>query len=155
MNLGEHYEQLRKYDVWANHEVLKALEKLPNPPARCVEWLAHILAAEDVWLTRLKSEPPTLAVWPGLSLKQSEQHIERLGKAWSDYFAAKLPHGLEELISYKNSKGEEWSSKVSDVLTHVFLHSAYHRGQIASVMRAEGHTPAYTDFIHGVRQELF
>jgi uncharacterized damage-inducible protein DinB len=34
------------------------------------------------------------------------------------------------------------------------MHSAYHRGQIASQMRASGKTPAYTDFIHGVRQGL-
>jgi uncharacterized damage-inducible protein DinB len=40
------------------------------------------------------------------------------------------------------------------VLTHVVMHSAYHRGQIATHMRASGQTPAYTDFIHGVRQGL-
>jgi uncharacterized damage-inducible protein DinB len=43
-------------------------------------------------------------------------------------------------------------SAVQDVLTHVVLHSAYHRGQIASLMRAGGAVPAYTDFIHAVRQ---
>jgi uncharacterized damage-inducible protein DinB len=34
------------------------------------------------------------------------------------------------------------------------MHSAYHRGQVASHMRADGQTPAYADFIHGVRQRL-
>jgi uncharacterized damage-inducible protein DinB len=34
----------------------------------------------------------------------------------------------------------------------VLFHSAYHRGQIASQMRAAGFTPAYTDFIHAVRE---
>jgi uncharacterized damage-inducible protein DinB len=34
------------------------------------------------------------------------------------------------------------------------MHSAYHRGQIASLMRAGGGIPAYTDFIHAVRQGL-
>jgi uncharacterized damage-inducible protein DinB len=32
------------------------------------------------------------------------------------------------------------------------MHSAYHRGQAALEMRAAGIQPAYTDFIHGVRQ---
>jgi uncharacterized damage-inducible protein DinB len=32
------------------------------------------------------------------------------------------------------------------------MHSAYHRGQIASHMREQGQAPAYTDFIHAVRQ---
>jgi uncharacterized damage-inducible protein DinB len=55
-------------------------------------------------------------------------------------------------VTYTNSKGEVWTSGVEDILTHVTIHSAYHRGQIASDLRAEGHTPAYTDFIHAVRQ---
>jgi len=41
---------------------------------------------------------------------------------------------------------------VGDILTHVLLHSAYHRGQIAVDLRAAGLTPAYTDYIHAVRQ---
>jgi len=32
------------------------------------------------------------------------------------------------------------------------MHSAYHRGQIATAMRAAGYAPAYTDFIHCIRQ---
>lgn len=154
MDLTEHYEQLRRYDVWANLEVLGALKKVPDPPARCVEWLAHILAAEDVWLTRLQSQPPSLAVWPALTVADCARHIERLGQAWAQYFAAYLPQALDDTISYKNSKGEAWNSRVRDVLTHVFIHSAHHRGQIASALRAAGHTAAYTDFIHGVRQGL-
>jgi len=43
---------------------------------------------------------------------------------------------------------------VADVLTHVVLHSAYHRGQIASLIRSGGDAPAYTDFIHAARQGL-
>jgi uncharacterized damage-inducible protein DinB len=50
-----------------------------------------------------------------------------------------------------NSKGEPWRSAVGDVLDHVLLHGAYHRGQIASDLRAAGCEPAYTDFIHAVR----
>jgi len=34
----------------------------------------------------------------------------------------------------------------------VLMHSAYHRGQVALEMRSAGLQPAYTDFIHGVRQ---
>jgi uncharacterized damage-inducible protein DinB len=43
---------------------------------------------------------------------------------------------------------------VEEILTHVVIHSAYHRGQIASDVRAAGGVPAYTDYIHAVRQGL-
>ena len=61
---------------------------------------------------------------------------------------------LDRSVHYKNSKGEEYDSLVRDILTHVFMHSAYHRGQIAADMRQDGVTPAYTDFIQGVRKGL-
>ena len=59
---------------------------------------------------------------------------------------------FNRMVEYRNSKGEAWSNRVEDILTHVLMHSAYHRGQIALEMRAAGTEPAYTDFIHAVRQ---
>jgi uncharacterized damage-inducible protein DinB len=37
-------------------------------------------------------------------------------------------------------------------LDYALFHAAYHRGQIALQMRSAGMGPAYTDFIHAVRQ---
>ena len=71
---------------------------------------------------------------------------------WRNYLTQLSPAGFDEKIEYRNSKGEAWSSRVEDVLTHVLLHSAYHRGQVALEMRSAGIGPAYTDFIHAVRQ---
>jgi uncharacterized damage-inducible protein DinB len=51
-----------------------------------------------------------------------------------------------------NSKGEPYTSSVEDILTHVVFHGAYHRGQIAAKMRESGLEPAYTDYIHAIRQ---
>jgi uncharacterized damage-inducible protein DinB len=64
------------------------------------------------------------------------------------------PGALSQSVSYTNSKGEAWSSTVQEILTHLVIHSAYHRGQIASDLRAAGQEPAYTDYIHAVRQRL-
>lgn len=72
--------------------------------------------------------------------------------SWRKYLAGLSPAGFEEKIDYYNSKGEPFSSRVEDIITHVLMHSAYHRGQAALEMRAAGLQPAYTDFIHGVRQ---
>jgi uncharacterized damage-inducible protein DinB len=77
-----------------------------------------------------------------------------VGELWRKYLEASAPDDLTKTVSYKNSKGEPWTSTVEDVVTHVLFHSTYHRGQIASFMRASGDTPAYTDFIHAVRQGL-
>ena len=60
--------------------------------------------------------------------------------------------GGGERVEYTNSKGEPWVNAVADVLHHVVMHSAYHRGQIAGDLRAAGHEPAYTDYIEAVRR---
>src|SRR5207245_11475331 len=79
---------------------------------------------------------------------------EDLAAIWQEYFRINKSGKLAEMVSYKNTKGESWRNSVEDILMHVVMHSAYHRGQIAADMRAAGHSPAYTDFIHGIRQRL-
>ena len=154
MDLMDHFNRQLEYDVWANREVLASLKPLGEPLANCTRLLAHVIAAERLWFALLAGMAPAVAVWPGLSLDQCEEQVRELYLAYRGYFERELPAGFDRGVTYKNSKGEEWSSRVEDILTHVFMHSTYHRGQIAMQMRQAGHAPAYTDFIHGVRQGL-
>jgi uncharacterized damage-inducible protein DinB len=154
VDLLEHIRRQFAYDAWANREVLVALkDSLQEPPSqRPVQLLAHIFSAERLWLERLREQPQSLPVWPAGTLDECEAQIAELREMWRVYFAALTAPALTHTITYKNTKGEAWSNTAIDVLTHVVLHSAYHRGQIASLMRTGGATPAYTDFIHSVRQ---
>jgi len=153
-DLLHHLRRQFAYDVWANREVLGAVRGCAASKARGLQLLAHILSAERLWLERVKQLPQTQPVWPELSFEQCQAWSLEVGQMWRDYLEALAPEDLSKTVSYKNSKGEPWTSTVEDVATHVLMHSAYHRGQIASFMRASGDTPAYTDFIHAVRQGL-
>ena len=151
----ERLDELRRlfaYDDWANRETLSSLRGAGSVPQRSLGLLAHILGAESLWLDRLRGSKARLAVWPELSLERCRSEIAELEKAREDFLDDLAPADLEREVAYVNSKGESWSSQVGDVLTHVVLHSAYHRGQIASELRAAGREPPYTDFIHAVRQ---
>jgi len=149
-----HLQRLFRYDDWANREVVNALEGLSTPPPRSVKILAHIVSAERLWLERLRSEKQTYPVWPDFTIQQCQQEVEQLRQLWTAYLSSLAETELERSVSYQNTKGETWKSQNLDILTHVILHSAYHRGQIATNMRAAGFNPAYTDFIHALRQEL-
>ena len=150
----ERLRRLFSYGDWANRETLSSLEAAGSAPARSLRTLSHIVGAEWLWLARLKREKDVMAVWPELTLEECRTQVGRLGKAWRAYCEGLDPHRLSEPVSYVNSKGESWTNGVQDILMHVVMHSVYHRGQIAADMRAGGHEPAYTDFIHGVRQGL-
>jgi uncharacterized damage-inducible protein DinB len=155
VNLADYLRRQFAYDEWANREVLNAIRAAGGAKERSLELMAHILAAEMVWLERLKQQPQSVPVWPEPDLAQCEAQAAKMGGLWLAFLDLITAGDVSQSISYKNSKGEEWTSTIVDVLTHVIMHSAYHRGQIATQMRANGQTPAYTDFIHGVRQGLF
>jgi uncharacterized damage-inducible protein DinB len=154
MDLLEHLRRQFAYDAWANREVLSGLRASAHPAPRPLQLLSHILSAELLWLERIRQQPQSLPVWPDFTFEQCESRIEKMAQLWHEFLTALSHDGLAELVSYKNSKGEVWNSSVEDILTHVVLHSAYHRGQIASQVRGGGEQPAYTDFIHAVRQGL-
>jgi uncharacterized damage-inducible protein DinB len=148
-------DYLRKefvYNAWANREVLETISAVGGESARSLQLMSHILAAERVWLERLRQMPQSVPVWPEPDLANCEAECSKLEREWHEYLELATAGDLLQTVSYKNTKGEAWTSTILDVLTHVIMHSAYHRGQIASHMRSIGQAPAYTDFIHAVRQ---
>lgn len=154
MELLEYLRKLYAYDDWANRQVASALRAAPQPPVRSVRLMAHIVGTEWTWRSRILPESKKMAVWPQLDVEKILQEIEELRPAWESYLGGLTPGGLQEQAAYSNSKGEHFRNQLSDILMHVVMHSAYHRGQIAADMRASGLEPVYTDFIHAVRQGM-
>jgi diamine N-acetyltransferase len=140
------------YDDWANRESLASLRRVDSPPPRALEVMGHIVGCEWLWIGRLKQNKDPAAVWPGLSLDECSVQLCDLTEAWGKYLSILAPCALYGQIAYTNSKRENWISSVQDILTHVIIHSGYHRGQIAMLLGRAGHEPAYTDFIHYIRQ---
>jgi len=145
---------LRAHADWANRELLRVIEREPAAPASCRRWLAHVIAAEEVWLARIEGRRPELPVWPELAPEACARWLERLHEGWARYLERLTPEELERSCSYVNSAGQAWSSRVEDVLDHVILHGAHHRGQIASALAGAGLKPPSTDLIHAVRSGL-
>jgi len=152
VNIADYLRREFSYDAWANEESLKAIEVAGGEDPRSIQLMSHIFAAERVWLERLTHQPQSVAVWPEFDLERCRTELSDLSQRWHEYLELATAGDISQTISYKNTKGEAYSSAIVDVLSHVIMHSAYHRGQIASHMREQGQTPAYTDFIHGVRQ---
>jgi hypothetical protein len=89
-----------------------------------------------------------------VTIAQCEQHADKLRGIWQEFINTLDPSNLVATVVYKNSKGQSFTNSVADILLQVLMHSTYHRGQIATEMRALGHTPAYTDFIVAARFNL-
>jgi uncharacterized damage-inducible protein DinB len=140
------------YNAWANRQTLESLRAARSVPPRAAEVMAHLLAAEWVWLRRLGQSGPELAVWPALPLEECGRHLRDLSQVWRSYLGGLKPDDLGREVAYTNSKGERWANTVSDILAHLALHGPYHRGQIALLLGRAGEKPAHTDFIECVRR---
>ncbi len=150
-NGREHFLRMFVYDHWANRECMAAIAR-SRGASEALRRIAHVLSAEKLWLERLRGETQTMPVWPTATLDECAALADAMSRQWAKYLGERSETGIEEEVEYRNTRGEKWSSRVEDILTHVLMHSAYHRGQIALELRSAGDEPALTDFIHAVRK---
>jgi uncharacterized damage-inducible protein DinB len=108
---------------------------------------SHILGSEHVWLSRIKGQPAKYAVWPTLTLDECETLSAENIRQYETTLAGTEPDGFARMITYRNSAGEQFTSSLEDILTHVAMHGSYHRAQVAMLMRQSGETPTPTDYI--------
>ena len=149
---------LYRYNVWANEQVLDAASRvaeadfirdLKNSFASVRDTLTHIVWAEWIWLQRWKGVSPTLVFspsdFPNVASLRERLHtvvVERSA------FLKDLPaERLLRPMEYRNIKGAVWSYPLWQQLYHVVNHSTYHRGQVATMLRQLGATPAATDLL--------
>jgi uncharacterized damage-inducible protein DinB len=146
-------EIMIEYNHWANLKALESIKTLINEYDKPMKIFSHILLSEELWLKRVKNiTPKEQKFWEYLSIESCSQLVEKNKNDWDNYLFQKSPEVLEDKISYVNSKGVQYSNSLNEILTHVFYHSAYHRGQVAVLVRQAGGEPALTDFIVYIRE---
>lgn len=142
----------RMYDAvfWANERVLGSLEE---QDAEARRYFHHLLAAERVWLLRLRGEDSSIQpIWPEMSDDAARSLARENREGYRRYLADLSEGDLQRRIEYANQTGRRYRTSVVDILTHVATHGAYHRGQIARARRQAGGLPLNTDFITYVRE---
>lgn len=145
--------RVARYDAWANRCFAPMLRDEHDRPLRL---LAHVAESELVWLRRVEGAQPasrTADFWPTVDAAECRTLVDQAADALGAFVADLTEERLHTEAVYRNSKGVEYRTPVHDVLTHVFLHSHYHRGQVATALRALGVDPPWTDFIAFARQE--
>jgi uncharacterized damage-inducible protein DinB len=149
------FERLLAHDRWANGRALQSLEAMADPPGKGCELLAHLLGAEVCWIDRmtLGREGPDLERWDHLDLAGIRRAWEEEVPArWESFLADDSASAPGRAFTFVDDLGNTSRPvRVEDAITQLMLHSAYHRGQVASHVRAAGGTPAVVDFLPAVR----
>jgi uncharacterized damage-inducible protein DinB len=144
---------LLDYHYFARDRLLEALDALtPDQFTRDLgssfksirDTVAHTYAAEWAWYMRWQGQSPTAllpadqfpdvvstrAAWTALETKM-RAFVESLGE-----------DGVGRVIDYTLLNGSGGSSPVWQMLQHVVNHASYHRGQVTTMLRQIGATPA-------------
>jgi uncharacterized damage-inducible protein DinB len=153
-------KKLLKYDAWANLEMIRSLssvaatvlEKAQHESPRPIpKLIAHVIGAEWNWLARTRGERPPMAIWPEIAPENLDCAMADVQAAWRAYLDSQSDGEMSRIVTYANSKGEEYRNTVFDIVTQVVVHAEHHRGQIAQMVRALGGQPALTDYIQYAR----
>lgn len=144
------------YNRWATGRVLDAAGRLTDeqlgrplsgsfPSVR--ETLAHVVAAEWVWLSRWGGDP--LGKAPDLSgcadVRALRERWQVLCEAQSAYLAGLTEAALGRSVSIITRTGISAELPLHETLRHVVNHSTYHRGQVTNMLRQLGAEPVATD----------
>ena len=143
-------EILPDYFRWANQRTFAAIDRSSPNYLKQISLMAHLLAAETIWLSRLRGQLPSISVWPQGDDQDFSNQIEANASGYAKFI---FELGSQDpLVVYQNSKGEQFENSARGIIAHVFPHGAYHRGQIAALVKASGSAPPITDYIVFLRE---
>lgn len=152
--LADRFRTWYDYERDCNSKALTMLRSVPvasrqSPQfARAVGKMAHLIAARHMWLYRLgaaKDHPD--GFFPNATLEQLPAAIQSIESQWVAYLLPLTDSDLAAEFTYTGWDGKRRRWTLVDLLTQVFGHAWYHRGQIALLVKDLGGQPIDTDYI--------
>lgn len=144
--MKKYFLKLYAYNTWANVRVLTCLRAQQVDDEKILSLMGHIVAAQFLWLYRIKAlPPPDVKLWGRYSLLQLTTQAEEIEKQWIGFI--ENTDNFDRELTYTNYVGEPYVNNVEMIMIHLVNHSSYHRAQIAMLLRQMGQEPVNTDFI--------
>lgn len=144
--MKKYFLKLYQYNQWATTRVLKCIANQKVDNEKILSLMGHVLAAQFLWLHRIKGLPaPDVKLWGNYSLQDLQMMNEKISKQWLDFVESN--EQFDRMLSYTNYTGQPFSNNVEMIMIHLVNHSSYHRAQVAMLLRQLGYEPVNTDFI--------
>lgn len=146
------------YDKWANLRLLGVasgldhqdfIRAMPGSFPSIHLLFVHLLWAECLWYERWQGRtfvarveasryPTAQSLLKSLNDIHDRQH---------EYLARLPVSAADRRVSYVNFSGQRWEYALRDMVQHLVVHSAYHRGQLVTMFRQLSVLPPTTDFL--------
>ena len=166
MQAASHFAMLARYNVWATHRLLQAVEPLSDEDYRrdvglffqsIHGTLNHLLVGEHlIWYPRFAK-----GVSPRLDLAmEAEPDRQRLAQAlrggsanWKPLIESWPEERFAGQLAYTSTKGQAVSLPFAATLAHVFNHGTHHRGQITAALTALGQPAPVLDLVYCLQEQ--
>jgi uncharacterized damage-inducible protein DinB len=145
--MKDHFKRLFEYDRWANQQVYNTLAANDVIDDRIISLFSHVLWATGIWHLRLTNQPMPLPYMPFAEMPYDEMQT-RINNQFDNYIAfIEQVTDFNSTCTYTDLKGNQHTTALYDIFTHVANHATYHRGQLASRIKELGLQPPGTDYI--------
>ena len=155
------YRRWFKYEGDVHRLTLDSLTRLSDSQKeslsfqKAVDLLAHVIAARRMWLFRFGVTTDPIELFPReVKIETLPALLEQMESDWNGYLATITDQDLERVFEYTSYEGKRFRNSIGDILTQLFGHSWYHRGQVAALVRSMGGEPAVTDFVFWAREAI-
>jgi uncharacterized damage-inducible protein DinB len=141
--------ELFVYNYWARDRQLEAcaalseeqfLRPMGNSFSSLRDTLAHLVAAEWIWLERWRGSP-TKGLLPASDfpdLRSIEERWRTIEQGVHELLAGLDEEKLASPLNYTSSRGQACSYPLWRSMLHVINHQTYHRGQVTMFLRQLG-----------------
>jgi uncharacterized damage-inducible protein DinB len=153
-SLADRFRRWYEYERDCNAKSMQMLASVPVERRSAPEFqkavgrMAHLVAARRRWLHRLGHWPESPGLFPQESnIDEMRGLIEATEAAWVNYLSKLEDCDLAREFEYTTDDGRRFRWNVEGVLTQVFGHAWYHRGQIAQLVALLGGKAVDTDYI--------
>ncbi len=144
--MKKYFLKLYQYNQWATTRVLKCIAAQKVDNEKILSLMGHVLAAQFLWLHRIKGLPaPDVKLWGSYSLQDLNSMHEKISQQWLNFVES--TEQFDRMLSYSNYTGQPFTNNVETIMIHLVNHSSYHRAQVAMLLRQLGYEPVNTDFI--------
>lgn len=156
------YQRWFEYERDSHAKTLASLRDVPDERRstaafqKAADLFAHMMAARHLWLFRLGAtgEAPREVFPQGVDVESLDSLAEEMHAMWTDYLDRLDESELSRAFEYRSLEGDLFTNSIEDILTQLFGHSWYHRGQIAQLIRSIDCQPAVTDFVYWTREPV-
>ena len=144
--MKKYFLKLYQYNEWANNRVIKCLADQQVDDEKVLSIFGHVLAAQLLWLYRIKNlAPPNVKLWGEYNLDTLQKMVNGANQQWTEFVESN--ESFDREMTYTNYVGDLYTNNVETIMMHLVNHCSYHRAQVALLLRQKGFEPINTDLI--------